>query len=121
MGMGPGEGSRVSAVVLAAGGDLSADWPLVGIPVALLALAAAVLFRVGRPGPGPERWARQAARIPDAIERLTGIPGWAGAVVGGGLFSVAVSLVGFYTDVAWHIQFGRDKTLWTTPHVMIVA
>jgi hypothetical protein len=108
-------------VVLAAGGDLSTDWPLVAIPVVLLVLAAAVLFRVGRPGPGPERWARQAARIPDAIEGLTGIPGWAGAVVGGGLFSVAVSLVGFYTDVAWHIQFGRDKTLWTPPHVLIVA
>ncbi|MDQ3945137.1 MAG: hypothetical protein M3357_08330, partial [Actinomycetota bacterium] len=103
-----------------AGADLAAQWPLVAGPLIFLAVVAAVLYRAGAPGPGPERWARRAARIPNALERLTGLPGWAMAVVGLGLFAPALSVVGFYTDVAWHVQFGRDKTLWTVPHVMIV-
>jgi hypothetical protein len=103
-----------------ASADLLAEWSLVVIPLLVLGMAAAALFRTGAAGRGPEPWARQLARLPNALERITGIPGWAAAVVALGLYAPVLSVVGFYTDVAWHIQFGRDKTLWTPPHVMIV-
>src|SRR5687768_7551826 len=68
-----------------------------------------------------ERWLRRAARVPDALERWTGIPGWAASVVAVGLLHPVLSVIGFYTDVAWHIEFGRDKVLFTPPHSLIVA
>ena len=111
----------MTALLAASGQSLSAQWPLVAGPLAVAALVAAALFRRGAPGPRPERWARQAARIPNALEQLTGIPGWAAAVVATGLFAPVLSVVGFYTDVSWHVDFGRDKVLFTPPHTMIVA
>ena len=33
-----------------------------------------------------------------------------------------IAVIGFYWDVAWHIDFGRDtKNLFTPPHVMILV
>jgi hypothetical protein len=68
-----------------------------------------------------ERWLRRAARVPDALERWTGVPGWAASVIAVGLLHPVLSVIGFYTDVAWHIEFGRDKVLFTPPHSLIVA
>jgi hypothetical protein len=38
-----------------------------------------------------------------------------------GMFAPVLSLIGFYPDVAWHIDFGRDKQLFTPPHTMIAV
>jgi hypothetical protein len=103
-----------------AGSDLSTQWPLVAGPLVIGLVAAGALYARGEPGTADEKWLRRAARIPNALERLTGIPGWAAAVVGVGLLHPVLSVIGFYTDVAWHIQFGRDKVLFTPPHTMIV-
>ena len=109
-----------SGVLLAvATRTLASQWPLVLGPVVFGLVVAAALYAVGQPGRRDERWARQAARIPNALERITGIPGWAAAVIGVGLLAPVLSVVGFYTDVAWHIDFGRDKVLFTPPHTMI--
>jgi hypothetical protein len=60
-------------------------------------------------------------RVPNGLERVTGIPGWCAAMVGTALFGLLVAGVGFYNDVAWHVALGRDKALFTAPHTMIVA
>ena len=37
------------------------------------------------------------------------------------LFGVFTAGQGFYSDVAWHIALGRDKSLFTAPHTAIVV
>ncbi|MGH9137432.1 MAG: hypothetical protein ACRD0G_10355 [Acidimicrobiales bacterium] len=59
-------------------------------------------------------------RIPNALERLTGIPGWAAAAAGTAMYGLLVAGEGFYSDVAWHIALGRDEVLFTAPHTSIV-
>ncbi|MGV3759202.1 MAG: hypothetical protein ACO1PW_06610 [Actinomycetota bacterium] len=60
-------------------------------------------------------------RIPDALERLTGIPGWAASAMGTVMVGLVVAGEGFYSDVAWHIALGRDDELFTAPHTSIVV
>src|SRR3954466_2493843 len=65
-------------------------------------------------------WARLLLRPANRLERLTGIPGWASATVGIGLYGLLIAGAGFYSDVSWHIALGRDKELFTPPHTEIV-
>ncbi|MDP8956621.1 MAG: hypothetical protein M3N24_06660, partial [Actinomycetota bacterium] len=97
------------------------EWLYVVAPLALFALVVGGLAALGRSageGPGLVRLLR---RIPGALERFTGLPGWVAAPVGTGVFALLVAVIGFYWDVAWHIDFGRDKQLFTPPHTMIVV
>jgi hypothetical protein len=61
-------------------------------------------------------------RIAAATERHTGLPAWAalpGAVT---TFSLLVAVFGFYWDVAWHIDKGRDEGPFGTPaHYFIIG
>jgi hypothetical protein len=54
------------------------------------------------------------------LNRLTGLPGW--CMAGGltGLFAAGLAAFGVYWDVAWHIDFGRDKELFTPAHTLIL-
>ena len=54
------------------------------------------------------------------LERLIGIRGWTAAALGTGLGGLVLAMLGFYWDVAWHIDRGRDKQLFTPPHVLIL-
>jgi hypothetical protein len=58
--------------------------------------------------------------ISTGLERVTGYPGWTMAGALSGLWALATAALGLYWDVGWHIDFGRDKALFTPPHTMIV-
>jgi hypothetical protein len=104
-----------------AGGSAVASWtPLVALLTAGL-LVAAALFVLGRPEGHPTRWGRFLLRIPNGLERITGVPGWAAATALTSMFGLLVAGVGFYSDVAYHIAFGRDELLFTAPHVLILV
>lgn len=60
-------------------------------------------------------------RISDALRRATGFPGWSMAGVLSGLVVLLIVVIGFYWDVAWHIDHGRDVVLFTPAHTMIVV
>ena len=108
--------------VLAHGADPGLhDWLPLLAPLALTAGIVVGLLAVGRPGRSGHPLARQLARVPTALERLTGIPGWAAAMAGTGLLALGVAVVGFYWDVAWHVDLGRDQQLLTPAHTMIVV
>lgn len=98
------------------GGSALASWtPFWGLIVAFLAINVA-MFALGRPS--ERRWPMLAplSRIPNGLQRVTGIPGWAAVAIGMALYGLLVAGQGFYSDVAWHIALGRDKSLFTAPH-----
>ena len=55
-----------------------------------------------------------------SLHKLTGLPGW--CMAGGltGLVSAGLACFGVYWDVAWHIDLGRDKELFTPSHTLIL-
>ncbi|MBV8194563.1 MAG: hypothetical protein JOY80_03455, partial [Candidatus Dormibacteraeota bacterium] len=55
------------------------------------------------------------------LEAATGRPAWSSAGVEIGVWALIVAATGFFWDVAWHIDLGRDQELFTPPHTMIVA
>ena len=95
-----------------AGGSALASWtPLVALLI-VFAVVLVALVTVRRDSP-------LNRRIPDNLEHLTGVPGWAVATVGLALYGLLVAGQGFYSDVAWHVALGRDETLFTAPHTAI--
>jgi hypothetical protein len=93
------------------GSELASWGPLTYLLIGYAVIVAGLLvFGRGKP----------LARIPDAIERLTGLPGWAVASAGTAVYGLLVAGQGFYSDVWWHIALGRDKDLFTAPHTSIV-
>ena len=50
-----------------------------------------------------------------------GIPGWAAAAVGTTVYGGLIASVGLNNDVAWHVALGRDDTLLTAPHTMLIV
>jgi hypothetical protein len=96
-----------------------AEWLLVVVPLLGLAAACAALVVFGRPGTHPfplSLFDRAAA----SLERVTGLPAWCAAGVGVLHWALLVAGIGFMWDVAWHIDLGRDNTLFTPAHVMIL-
>jgi hypothetical protein len=93
-------------------GSALASWDALITLLIAYAVVVGVLFVVGR---GPF-----LLRIPDALERITGLPAWAAASIGTSLYGLLVAGEGFYSDVAWHIALGRDEELFTAPHTSIV-
>jgi hypothetical protein len=96
-----------------------ADWrPLIAVLAAYGGIVIALaLYGKGEWGFDPRVIAR---KIANGLERITGIPGWAAAMVGTASFGVLVAGMGFYNDVNWHVSLGRDKALFTAPHTAIV-
>ncbi|HEX2089654.1 MAG TPA: hypothetical protein VHI54_06990 [Actinomycetota bacterium] len=97
------------------------EWLYVIAPLAVFAFAVGGLAMLGRAAGSGSGLRRLIGRIASALERITGVPGWVVATVGTGVFALLVAVVGFYWDVAWHIDFGRDKELFTPAHTMIVV
>lgn len=92
------------------------DWLYVAVPLAGF-LAALAFFAWRAPAPAPKGFVRRAS---SGAARLTGLPAWcAGSlVITIGAFAFAV--IGFFWDVAWHIDIGRDEFLFSPPHVHLL-
>ncbi|MGB2939376.1 MAG: hypothetical protein WBD38_03635 [Candidatus Dormiibacterota bacterium] len=114
-----------SAVAAAAGKPAGAfetwEWSLLVVPV--LGLLGAIIYLVvtgedeGRHNLVLTPFYRSAA----SLRRVTGIPAWSIGGIGLALWSILVAGIGFYWDVAWHADLGRDKDLFTPPHLMILV
>jgi hypothetical protein len=102
-------------------GSALASWAPLTTLLVLFAVIVAALVAFGRGGGDVDSpAARFLLRTPDALQRLTGVPGWAAATVGLSLYGLLIAGEGFYSDVAWHITLGRDDNLFTAPHTSIV-
>jgi len=103
------------------GGWTSAMWLWLVVPIGLYCGVSLALFVAGH-SDEPDNFVGFFFReIADSLRRLTGFPGWAMAGALTGLLFLGIAVMGFYWDVAWHIDLGRDKDLFTPAHVMILV
>jgi hypothetical protein len=110
----------VNGIVLASGGQWGfAAWMWLLVPLACYAVIVLGLFVFGPTEPTFSNFF--FGQISGSLRRATGFPGWSMAGVLTGLWSLLVLVIGFYWDVAWHIDYGRDTQLFTAPHVMILV
>ncbi len=95
-------------------------WAWLVIPITSYCLISLTLFAFGRTDEtNPLKFF--FSQIGDTLERITGYPGWSMAGTLSGLLMLLVVVIGFYWDVAWHIDNGRDQQLFTPSHVMILV
>ncbi len=106
-------------LILATGWGWGA-WLWLMVPLAIYAVVSLTLFAMGRNN-GPAFTDFFFGNISDSLRRATGFPGWSMAGVLSGLLFLLVIVIGFYWDVAWHIDNGRDVELFTPSHVMILV
>jgi hypothetical protein len=115
-----GQHRMIATAQSTAGHTTLVEWAWVAVPVALLAAAVTVLLRRGTPR-RRGLLATPLSRMADSLERVTGLPAWCAGGLMLGMWSLVVAVVGFFWDVAWHIDFGRDTELFTVPHTLIIA
>ncbi|HET9443066.1 MAG TPA: hypothetical protein VFO65_07065, partial [Acidimicrobiales bacterium] len=95
-------------------------WFYVGWPYVMYGAIVLVLLARGEHGDLRNPVRIFFRRISWSLERATGYPGWAMAGVLTGLHSLGVAVFGLYWDVAFHIDTGRDQSLFTPSHTMIL-
>ncbi|MDQ3646154.1 MAG: hypothetical protein M3345_04380, partial [Actinomycetota bacterium] len=109
-------------VVLAHGGTTLAsygtDWLYLLVPFLVFFAIVGFLVATGKGTGAPP--VAFLLRIDDSLQRISGLPGWSAAGIGVGLLALVVAVIGFYWDVAWHIEIGRDTFIFTPAHMMIV-
>jgi hypothetical protein len=64
---------------------------------------------------------RLIERFGTGAARLTGLPAWSAAGLLLLLGTLLVAYGGFFWDVAWHIDIGRDEFLLSPPHVYLLV
>ncbi|HUQ62749.1 MAG TPA: hypothetical protein VM121_03220 [Acidimicrobiales bacterium] len=97
-------------------------WVYLVIPVAIYCLTSLTLFAFGKADmKSPNPLSFFFRQIGDSLERVTGFPGWSMAGALTGLMALLIAVIGFYWDVAWHFDNGRDKELFTPSHTMILV
>lgn len=95
-------------------------WLWLAVPLTVYVVVTAALAVTGRSS-NREAVLHFMERVSDSLRRLTGFPGWAMAGVLSSMVMLLIVVVGFYWDVAWHIDHGRDIVLFTPSHVMILV
>ena len=80
---------------------------IVAVLLTLGVALGAVRYRQGRFG--------ALERLASRSEQATGLPKWAALPIGMTTLSLLIAVFGFYWDVAWHIDKGRDDGPFSTP------
>ena len=96
------------------------DWMYVFAPFQIYLMIVAFLLVYGDHGSEKNVFKQFFKRISYSLEKYTGYAGWA---MGGGLtglLMLGTAAIGLYWDVGFHVDYGRDKALFTPSHTMIV-
>src|SRR5437016_11006244 len=100
----------------ALGVQLHDPWQWLFVGAALAVLGYRVL-RAWQAGDGRQR---PFDRFLDGAGKRARLAPWAAVGVNVALWALGVAFVGFMWDVAWPADTGRDKELFTVPHVLIL-
>jgi hypothetical protein len=106
--------------VLPTGHTTALEWLWLIVPIVVLVSVVAWLIRTGDPGPN-RGIAGMFASSASSLRRLSGLPAWASGGLALCAWTLVVAVIGFIWDVAWHIDFGRDRQLFTSAHTMILT
>lgn len=90
------------------------QWLFVAAAMALLGVRVVRAWLAGDAGLPAWR------RLVEGAARRNGLAGWSAAGIEVGLWALGVAFVGFMWDVAWHADTGRDRELFTVPHMLIL-
>src|SRR4051812_13149279 len=100
----------------ARGTPLSDLVPATIVAIIVVALVAAVTVAHRRRG------IAVIERISETSERWSGLPGWTGPPIFVATVALLIAVFGFYWDVSWHIDRGRDPGPFANPaHFFIIA
>jgi NAD(P)-dependent dehydrogenase (short-subunit alcohol dehydrogenase family) len=91
------------------------DWWSVAVPVLVLLAAGVALIGAGRTGVGV------LGRLGAGASRVTGLPAWCAATLALVVAGLIIAVLGFFWDVAWHIDIGRDEFLFSPPHICLLV
>jgi NAD(P)-dependent dehydrogenase (short-subunit alcohol dehydrogenase family) len=97
------------------------DWLYLIVPLAVSAFIGLLAIRAGEAPNGAQRGTRTLLRFGDGMSRWTGMPSYAAGGVMTLVSFLLVASLGFYWDVAWHIDFGRDDIIFTPGHTAIIV
>ncbi|HEV2889583.1 MAG TPA: SDR family NAD(P)-dependent oxidoreductase [Frankiaceae bacterium] len=97
------------------------DWLYLLVPLAIAAVVGAFAVRAGEAPANAQRGTRTLLRFGDGMGRWTGMPSYAAAGVTTLVTFLLVAALGFYWDVAWHVDYGRDDIIFTPGHTAIIV
>lgn len=97
------------------------DWLYILVPLAVALACAAVAARKGSAPEGAQRGTRTILRFADGMSKATGMPAYAAAGVTTMLPFLLIAALGFYWDVSWHVDYGRDELVFTPGHTAIIV
>src|SRR6202048_1568730 len=96
------------------------QWLVLAISFGLLAGQLAYFARAGRQA-SPDATLGRIEAVGRGIEHRPSLPPWEAAGIVAGLWALTTAFVGFMWDVAWHTDLGRDRELFTVPHMLIIV
>src|SRR5438270_10863878 len=109
------------ALLAAAGAAPARGAPLSDIVPAIIVGFIAVLVLIAVAA-GHRRGSLGLTRRLCAVSENQGLPGWAGIPVAIGTGALLIAAFGFYWDVSWHIDRGRDPGPFANPaHWFIIV
>ena len=97
------------------------DWLYILVPLLVSLGTAAVAVRHGRAPNGAQRGTRTILRFADGMSKATGLPAFAAAGVVTMVPFLLIAALGFYWDVSWHVDYGRDELIFTPGHTAIIV
>lgn len=97
--------------------DYGIQWIVLLVPFILLGTAVIALYAFGRSSARKEGF---FDGVGASLEHVSGLPAWSAGGIGMGLFALSVAVIGFYWDVSWHIEHGRDDFIFTPAHMGIL-
>lgn len=96
------------------------EWFYVFAPLQIYLIIVAILLVYGEHFEERNFVKQFFMRISYSLERVTGYPGWSMAGALTGLLMLGTAAIGLYWDIGFHVDYGRDKRLFTPSHTMIV-
>ena len=97
------------------------DWLYILVPLAGALAGAVAAVRKGRAPAGAQRGTVTVLRFADGMSKATGLPPYAAAGVTTMVPFLLIAALGFYWDVSWHVDYGRDEIIFTPGHTAIIV